>query len=155
MTTSQAIDDILAAHATQPGALLPVLHAIQEALGHVPPEAVAPIARALNRSVAEVHGVLCHYPFFRQQPPGRHVLRLCRAEACQANGGEALAAQAERSLGCGFHQTSADGAVTLEPVYCLGHCAVGPALQIDETEMHARLTPERLDALLDELRTGR
>lgn len=144
---------ILAAKQSLPGALLPILHAIQEALGYIPPEAVPSIARALNLSRAEVHGVITYYHYFRQTLPGRHVVRVCRAEACQSVGSEALAAHVQNVLACDFHATSADGAVTLEPVYCLGHCAVGPNIQIDETTLHARVTPEKFDQLLAELRS--
>ncbi|MDT7838532.1 formate dehydrogenase subunit gamma [Aquabacterium sp. OR-4] len=139
----QALAAAVAAQAGRPGALLPVLHALQAALGHVPPALVPGIAQALNLSRAEVHGVISYYHHFRSQPAGRHVLQLCRAEACQANGGEALASAAQALLGCAMHNTRADGAVTLEPVYCLGLCATGPALQIDD-RLHARMTPERL-----------
>ncbi|MCG5263247.1 formate dehydrogenase subunit gamma [Cupriavidus gilardii] len=142
---------ILRARQHQPGALLPILHDIQDALGFVPPDAVPAIARALNLSRAEVHGVISFYHHFRDQPSGRHVLQLCRAEACQAVGADALAEHAQRELGCGWHQTSADGAITLEPVYCLGQCAVGPALMVGN-DLHGGVTPARLDALLTALR---
>ena len=134
-------------HAQRPGALLPVLHAIQDDLGHIPDDGVPLIAAALNLSRAEVHGVVSYYPHFRSAPPGRHVVQVCRAEACQACGAEALLAHAERVLGCERHHTRADGAVTLEPVYCLGLCASSPAMRIDD-RVHARLTPERLEQLL-------
>jgi formate dehydrogenase subunit gamma len=141
------LDALIAAHRDTPGALLPLLHAVQHAWGHVPDAAVPPIARALNLSRAEVHGVLTYYHHFRRQPPGRTVVQVCRAEACQACGAEALLAHAEQALGCSRHTTRADGAVTLEPVYCLGLCAQSPAVQIDG-RLHARMTPQRLDALL-------
>lgn len=142
---------ILETHRRQPGALLPVLHAIQDTMGYIPAEAV-PMVAALNLSRAEVHGVITFYHHFRQQPPGRHVLRLCRAEACQSVGGEALADHARATLGCDFHETTADGAVTLEPVYCLGQCAAGPALMVDPADVHGRVTPEDFDGLVAELR---
>lgn len=138
--------DILARHAGADGALLPILHELQDALGHVPTSAVPLIAERLKLSRAEVHGVITYYHFFRSQPPGRHIVQICRAEACQARGAEALLAHAERRLGCAAHATRADGAVTLEPVYCLGLCASSPAMQIDD-RLHARVTPERFDAL--------
>lgn len=138
---------ILAEFGGQPGALLPVLHAVQDRLGHVAPDVVPAIARALNLSRAEVHGVVTYYAHFRTRPPGRHVVQVCAAEACQACGADALLAQAERLLGCRSHETRADGAVTLEPVYCLGLCASSPALQIDDRP-HARVTPQRLAALV-------
>jgi formate dehydrogenase subunit gamma len=134
-----------------PGALLPILHAVQEALGFVPKDAVAVIAQALNLSIAEVHGVLTFYHYFRQQRPGRHVVHLCRAEACQALGGQALEAHAKTSLGIDFHGTTADGAISLEPVYCLGNCALGPSMMIDE-HLQGRVTTSRFDALVGPLR---
>lgn len=142
-TQQQALDAAFTRHAHRPGALLPLLHDLQAALGHVPPALVPGIARALNRSRAEVHGVISYYHHFRSAPAGRHVVQLCRAEACQANGAEALALAAQALLDCPLHATRADGAVTLEPVYCLGLCATGPAVQIDG-RLHARMTPERL-----------
>ncbi len=148
---TERIAAILRARQHQPGALLPILHDIQDALGFVPSDAVPSIAGALNLSRAEVHGVISFYHHFRDQPAGRHVLQLCRAEACQAVGADALAEHAQRELGCGWHQTTADGAITLEPVYCLGQCAVGPALMAG-TELHGCVTPARLDALLTALR---
>ncbi|ANY17099.1 formate dehydrogenase subunit gamma [Bordetella pseudohinzii] len=139
---------LAARHAGQPGALLPLLHAVQEALGHIPAETVAVIAEALSLSRAEVHGVLTFYPHFRGEPGGRHTLQICRAEACQAMGGEAIAAHARSRLGCDFHGTSADGAFSLEPAYCLGLCAQSPALMLDG-QPHARMTAARLDRLLE------
>ena len=147
-----AVARILAELGGMPGALLPVLHAIQRELGHIPEAAIPQVARGLNLSRAEVHGVIGFYHHFRREPPGRHVLRLCQAEACQAAGGEALAAQAKRTLGCGFHETSDDGAVSLEPVYCLGHCAAAPALMIDANDARARVAPDDLADLLARLR---
>ena len=130
-----------------PGALLPILHAVQEALKHVPKDAVPLIARELNLSVAEVHGVVTFYHYFLQQRPGRHVVHLCRAEACQALGSVALEAHAKATLGVDFHGTTRDGAITLEPVYCLGNCALGPSMMIDQ-QLHGRVTPKRFDALV-------
>lgn len=150
----QVVDRLIAAKRQLPGALLPLLHDIQEELGYVPPAAVPLLATALNRSRAEVHGVITYYHHFRQTPPGKHTLRVCRAEACQANGAEALLAHARHSLGCVEHETSADGAFTLEPVYCLGQCACGPAVLFDTQELHARVTPAKLDALLAEKRSS-
>ena len=131
------------------GALLPVLHGIQDRLGWVPPRAVPLIAVELNLSRAEVHGVLTFYHYFRQQSPGQKVIYLCRAEACQAVGSAALEAHAKRRLGIDFHGTSRDGQYTLEPVYCLGNCACGPSLMID-WDLHARVTPARFDELVAE-----
>ena len=144
---------IVEARRNQPGALLPILHDIQDAYGYVPPEAVPLIAAGLNLSRAEVHGVITYYHHFRQQPAGRHVLRVCRAEACQAAGAEALLEHAGKTLGCADHGTTADGAITLEPVYCLGQCACGPNLMVDDTTLHARVTPEQFDRLVEQLRS--
>ncbi len=141
------IDACLARPGGNEGALLPILHAIQAEHGHVPADAVPLIADRLNLSRAEVHGVISYYHHFRQAPAGKHVVQLCRAEACQARGGEALAAHAKQALGIDFHQTTADGRVTLEPVYCLGQCACGPAMMVDDA-VHAQVTPLRFDALL-------
>ena len=140
------------AHRDRPGALLPVLHAVQDALGCVSPQALALVAQELNLSRAEVRGVASFYHHFRDAPPGRHVVRLCRAEACQARGARALEAHALQVLGIAFGATSADGAVTLEAAYCLGNCACGPALLVDEEHLHANVTPARFDALLAQWR---
>jgi formate dehydrogenase subunit gamma len=134
-----------------PGALLPILHAVQEALSFVPKDAVPLIARELNLSVAEVHGVVSFYHYFLQERPGRHVMHLCRAEACQARGSVALEAHAKAKLGVDYHGTTRDGAITLEPVYCLGNCALGPSLMIDE-QLHGRVTAERFDELVTQSR---
>jgi len=133
---------------TLPGALLPVLHAVQEALTYVPKDAVPLIARELNLSIAEVHGVVSFYHYFLQERPGRHVVHLCRAEACQALGSVALEAHAKAKLGVDFHGTTSDGAITLEPVYCLGNCALGPSMMIDQ-HLHGRVTAERFDTLVN------
>lgn len=141
------IQHIIDQHQTMPGALLPILHAIQEQMGYVPAEAVPLIALRLNLSRAEVHGVISYYHFFRQQPAGRHVVQLCRAESCQAMGADALAEHAKKILGCDFHETTADGKFTLEPVYCLGQCACSPAMTIDD-DLYARVSIEKLDRLI-------
>jgi formate dehydrogenase subunit gamma len=130
-----------------PGALLPILHAVQEELRFVPKDAVPLIARELNLSVAEVHGVVSFYHYFLQERPGRRVMHLCRAEACQALGSVALEAHVKAKLGVDYHGTTRDGAITLEPVYCLGNCALGPSLMIDQ-RLHGRVTAERFDALV-------
>ncbi len=145
------VADALERLAELPGALLPILHAIQDGLGHVPPAAVPLIAEALNLSRAEVHGVISFYHHFRTVAPGRHVLRLCRAEACQAMGARALEARLLERTGVDFHGTTADGALTIEPVYCLGNCACAPSLMLDD-EVHGRIDADALDALLDEVR---
>lgn len=108
------------------------------------------IAEAMNLSRAEVHGVITYYHFFRSTPPGKHVIQICRAEACQACGSEELMAHAEQLLGCKSHETSADGAYSLEPVYCLGLCASSPAVQIDD-KLHARMTAAKLQAAVAKL----
>lgn len=137
-----------------PGALLPILHAIQDALGHVPAAAVPVIAQGLNLSRAEVHGVISFYHHFRSEPPGRHVLQLCRAEACQAMGARELERRLRERLQIGFHETTADGAVTLEPVYCLGNCACAPSAMLDG-EVRGRLGAEALDQWLDDCGVAR
>jgi len=144
------VDGSIAALRDLPGALLPILHDIQARLGFVPPAAVERIADGLNLSHAEVHGVLTFYHDFRTAPPGRHVLKLCRAEACQAMGCERLEARLQQRLGAGMNETSADGNVTVEPVYCLGNCALSPSLLLDG-ELQGRVTERRLDELLDGL----
>lgn len=145
------IDAAIAEHRELPGALLPVLHAIQDALGFVPPDAVPRIAQALNLSQAEVHGVISFYHDFRSSPPGRHVLKLCRAEACQAMGAEALATHLTRRLGVAWRETSRDGALTIEPVYCLGNCALSPAAMLDG-KLRGRVTADALDQVIDACR---
>jgi len=145
------VRDVITACESMPGAMLPILHGIQDAIGYLPPEAVPMIADALNVSRAEVHGVITYYHHFRQAPAGRHLVQLCRAEACQARGADALVAHAKAILACDFHETTADRALTLEPVYCLGHCAVGPNMAIGDT-LHARVTPEKFDALINAVR---
>ncbi len=146
-----AVERALAAHKTRPGALLPILHEIQHALGYVPPAAVPVIADALNLSRAEVHGVVTFYHEFRDHPPGKHVVKICLAEACQSLGCEDLLAHARATLGVDLHGTTADGAITLEPVYCLGNCMLSPSLMADG-EIHGRVTPQAFDRLTAELR---
>lgn len=134
------------------GPLLPILHGVQDEFGHVPQDALPVIAEALNLSRAEVHGVVTFYHDYRREPAGRHVVKLCRAEACQSMGADALAARLKQLLGIGFHETSADGAVTLEPVYCLGLCACAPAAMVDG-EVIGRLDADRLEEIASEVRT--
>lgn len=133
--------------ARAPGALLPILHAIQGRYGYVPDAAVPVVARVLNLSRAEVHGVVSFYHFFRTRPPGKHVVYVCRAEACQSMGARALERHVRDALRIDFHETTADGRFSLEPVYCLGNCACSPAVMIDET-VYGRVTPERFDEIL-------
>ena len=135
MLESQAqtdrIAELLAAHSGLEGPLLPILHAIQEAFGFVPDSAIPQIAAVLTLSKAEVHGVISFYHDFRAKPAGRHVLKLCRAEACQTVGADAVADRIKAALGIDWHETTPDGRVTLEPVFCLGLCACGPAAMVD------------------------
>ncbi|MEY2700513.1 MAG: hypothetical protein RIQ52_1268 [Pseudomonadota bacterium] len=146
-----AVAQIIEDKKTMPGALLPILHAIQNQIGWIPGEAVTDIAEALNLSRAEVHGVISFYHYFLTTPPGKHVLYLCRAEACQAMGSENLEAHVREKLGIDYHETTADGQFTLEPMYCLGNCACSPSLMINRN-VHGRVTPERFDAIISELR---
>ena len=141
--------EIIARHARLEGATLVILHALQEAFGYVPEPAIPMVASALNLSRAEVHGVFTFYHDFCHQPAGRHVLKLCRAEACQAAGGDALAARAEAKLGISLGHTTADERVTLEPIYCLGLCATAPSAMLDGRVI-GRLDEARLDALVAE-----
>jgi formate dehydrogenase subunit gamma len=140
---------LVQAHVGREGPLLPILHDVQAAFGYIPEPAVPLVADMLNLSRAEVHGVVSFYHDFRREPPGRHVLKLCRAEACQAAGGDALAARAETKLATDMGGTSAAGRVTLEPVYCLGLCACAPSGMLDGRVV-GRLDEARLDALLTE-----
>jgi formate dehydrogenase subunit gamma len=141
--------EIIAEHSRQEGATLVILHALQDAFGYVPTAAIPMVAHALNLSRAEVHGVFTFYHDFRHKPAGRHVLKLCRAEACQAAGGDALAARAEATLGVSLGSTTADDRVTLEPIYCLGLCATAPSAMLDG-RLIGRLDEKRIDALLAE-----
>lgn len=146
-TVQQVTLQALQQYEGQLGSLLPILHVIQRVLGCIPASAVPLLAQALQRSRAEIQGVISFYPHFRETPAGAVVLQVCRAESCQAMGGTALAEHARASLGCDFHGTTANGTVTLEPVYCLGLCAQSPAVMING-QPHARMTPEKLDRLL-------
>lgn len=144
------VEEILRAHDGMEGPLLPILHAVQQTYGHVPQAALPVIALGLNLSRAEVHGVMSFYHDFRDAPAGRHVLKLCRAEACQASGGDRVADHAKQVLGVDWHGTTADGAVTLEPVFCLGLCACGPAALVDGRPV-GRVDEARVDQLLAEV----
>lgn len=141
------IERIVRDHAVRPGPLLLVLHAVQKEFGYVPHESIALIAEGLNLSRAEVHGVVSFYHYFRREPSGKHVVRICRAESCQAMNGERLATHAQQRLQIAFHATTQDGQFSLEPVYCLGNCACSPAIMIDD-ELHGRVSTERFDALI-------
>ena len=148
-TENDAVRRIVADLKDRPGPLLEVLHGIQAALGYVPPAAVPLVAEGLNLSRAEVHGVVTFYHYFRRTPPGVHTVSLCRAEACQSMGADSLAEHAKQRLGVEFHETTADGRFSLEPIYCLGNCACSPAVMVDG-RLYGRVTPERFDALIAE-----
>ena len=145
---TERVEDILDGLKDKPGALLPILHAIQDNLGYVPPDSVPLIADALNISRADVHGVITFYHYFRETPPGRHTIHLCRAEACQAMGSDQLEAHVKQRLGIEYHENTADGQFSLEPVYCLGNCACSPSIML-AGEVHGRVTPERFDDILE------
>ncbi len=147
-TRTRAIVDNLKA---LEGPLLPILHEIQHEFGYVPREALPVIANELNLSRAEVHGVVTFYHDYRDHPAGRHVLKLCRAEACQSMGGDALAERVKHMLGVDWHGTTPDGAITLEPVFCLGLCSCSPSAMMDG-EVHGRVDAEDLEALISEAR---
>lgn len=142
-----AVLDVTARLKDVPGALLPVLHGVQNALGYVPEDAVPLIASELNLSRADVHGVITFYHFFRRTKPGKRIIYVCRAESCQAVGAVALEEHIKRRLGVDFHETTPNGAYSLEPVYCLGNCACSPAIMVDE-ELKGRVTPAKFDAWL-------
>ncbi|MFZ0694158.1 MAG: formate dehydrogenase subunit gamma [Alphaproteobacteria bacterium] len=141
---------LIAERKALPGALLPILHALSDTFGYVDKSAVGEIADALNLSRAEVHGVITFYHDFRREPPGHHVIKICRAEACQSMSCNALVVHAKKTLGIDFHETSPNRRFTLEPVYCLGNCALAPSVTIDE-EVHGRVTPDRFDDLVAQL----
>ena len=144
---AEAVADCIRKYRELPGGLLPLLHAVQAQLGFVPADAVPSIAKALQLSRAEVHGVISFYHDFRSEPGGNHVLQICRAEACQASGSRALEAHAKASLGVDYGGTTADGEITLEAVYCLGNCACSPSVRVDD-QIYARVDPSRFDELL-------
>ena len=147
------IEAIIARLKDEPGPLLLVLHAVQDALGHIPAAAVPVIADGLNLSRAEVHGCVTFYHYFRDHPAGQHTIRICRAEACQSMDADKLVAHAKRRLGVDFHHTTPGGEFSLEPVYCLGNCACSPAVMIDQT-LYGRVTPQRFEELLAEWGEG-
>jgi formate dehydrogenase subunit gamma len=146
----EKINAHIAAHKTMPGALLPLLHAIQDDIGYVPEDAYLPISKALALSVAEVHGVVTFYHHFRRHPAGKHILQICRAESCQAMGSAKLEAQVKKNLGIDYHETTKDGAITLLPVYCLGNCACSPAVMLDE-EVYGRMDANKVAELVSEV----
>ena len=153
MTISdQAIQAAIQEHQSLPGAMLPVLHAVQNTFGYIPANAPAVVAKALQVSQAEVEGVISFYHHYRRQPAGAHIIQVCRAEACQARGSRELEAHLKQALAIDYHQTTTDREITLEPVYCLGNCACGPNLLVDD-QVVARVTPAKADALIEGLRT--
>jgi formate dehydrogenase subunit gamma len=149
-TTQATIKAIIADLNDKPGALLPILHGIQNALDYIPSESVPEIAKALNLSRAEVHGVISFYHYFRDNKPGKHTIHLCRAESCQSMGAKQLENHVKTRLGIDFHETTTDGKFTLEPVYCLGNCACSPAMQIGE-EIYGRVSADSFDAAINEM----
>lgn len=150
---ASVVVEALAANHHDPTRLLVVLQDIQRRLGYLPHDAVHPIAIGLGLSRAEVHGVISFYHDLRTEPAGRHILKVCQAESCQATGGRALTQHIEDVVGCNLGQTTADGAITLEAVYCLGLCAASPAVMIDERPI-ARVTTARIDRVIDDARTA-
>lgn len=150
VSLQEVVERAIEQHRGRVGALLPVLHSIQEKYGFIPREAVAVIAGAMNLSRAEIHGVISFYHDFRTEPAGEHTVHLCRAEACQAMGARELEQHARDRLGIGFGETTSDGLLTLEPVYCLGNCACSPSIRIND-ETYARVTAEKFDQLMSAL----
>lgn len=147
----ERIRSIAQEHRGRSGALLPILHAVQAEFGYVDPAHIPVLADALNLATAEVHGVVTFYRDFRGRPPGRATVRICGAEACRSVGGAALADHACHRLGIGLGETTPDGSVSLDEVFCLGNCALGPAVMVDG-RVHGRVGPDRLDAILGGLR---
>ena len=146
----EMIESIVESHRGKIGALLPILHSIQDKLGHIPPEAVPMIARELSLSRAEIQGVIGFYHDFHTEPMGEHIIHICRAEACQAMGARELEEYAGKRLGVTYGGTTADGKFTLQPVYCLGNCACSPSVRIND-DLHARVTSSRFDELISAL----
>ena len=149
----EKIEAHIASHKNVPGALLPLLHAIQDDIGYVPESIYPLISMALALSVAEVHGVVTFYHHFRSHQKGKHLLQVCRAESCQAMGSSALEEHTKKYLNVDYHQTTSDGAITLEPVYCLGNCALSPAVMLDD-EVHGRVDALKVIDLINEVRNG-
>jgi formate dehydrogenase subunit gamma len=153
MTESNSIQETVQAVITtlkdKPGALLPILHGIQDALGYIPADSVPAIAQGLHLSRAEVHGVISFYHYFRDTPPGKQTIHLCRAESCQAMGGKQLEQHVKDHLGIDYHETTADGQFSLEPVYCLGNCACSPAIQIGN-DIYGKVSAQSFDAIINE-----
>lgn len=151
--SADAIREEVASLQHEPGALLPILHAIQNRIGYVPEGAIPIIAEMLQQTRADVHGVVSFYHHFRTRPAGSNVLEVCRAEACQARGGRAFERHVQEKLGVNYHDTTADNEFTLQPVYCLGNCACGPSIRVND-EVIGRMTPQKFDQLADKLTTS-
>ncbi|CAB3782843.1 formate dehydrogenase subunit gamma [Pararobbsia alpina] len=147
------VDEAITAHIAIPGALLPILHDVQDALGYIPGDAISRIAQALNLSRAEVYGVVTYYHYFRAEPPASHIVQVCRAEACQAMGSDALVSHIRARLGCSGSDSDPSNKFCVEPVYCLGLCGAAPALTLDGRP-YARVTPDSFDNLVSELEVG-
>jgi formate dehydrogenase subunit gamma len=153
LSESDTVRRIVSDMKDRPGPLIEVLHSVQAALGYIPSDAVPILAEVLNLSRAEVHGVVTFYHFFRETPPGRHTVSICRAEACQSMGADQLVEHAKGHLGVDFHETTPDGNFSLEPVFCLGNCACSPAAMIDG-RLYGRVTPQRFDELIAEQKSN-
>lgn len=147
----QNVNDIIDKLRHEPGAMLLILHAIQDSLGYIPTQAVSIIAEGLNQSSAEVYGVISFYHHFRTTPSGRHVVQICRAEACQSMGSRQLEAHAKQTLAIDYGQTTTDQEISLEPVYCLGNCACAPSIRVGD-EVIGRMNTEKFDQLIDKLK---
>lgn len=150
----ELVRDVIARHEHELGRLMPILHDLQHQLGHIPAETVPLLATGLNLSRAEIQGVIGFYHDFRTRPAGKNVVQICRAEACQAMGSRSLEQHAMKKLGIEFGETTKDGLFTLEPVYCLGNCACTPSIRIGD-DIHARVTPERFNALIADATEGK
>ena len=146
------IDQLIEQFKSLPGGLMPLLHAVKHDVGYIPDDSVEQIAKGFNLSRAEVHGVISFYHDFNTSPTGQHCVQICRAEACQSMGSRQIEAHAKKSLGIEYGETTKDGKVTLQPVYCLGNCACSPSIRIDD-DIHARVDQSRFDQLMTELTT--
>lgn len=148
----EQVEAIVSDLSDQPGALLVILHRIQDAIGYLPEESIPLIASGLNLSRADVHGVVSFYQHFRSTPPGRYIVQICRAESCQAMGSRELEAYAKKTLGIDFGETTRDGQITLEPIYCLGNCACSPSVRVGQ-RIYSHVDATQFDELLSELTT--
>jgi formate dehydrogenase subunit gamma len=153
LAANEKIQSIIIEHKPKLGALLPILHAVQDEFNFIPPNAITLIAQAMNQTAAEIHGVISFYRHFHTEKPGAHRVEICRAEACQARGGRALEAHAKKSLNVDYHQTTTDRNITLDPVYCLGNCACGPNIRIGN-DVIAAVSPAKFDLTVEKLTTN-